>query len=304
MVAHQYKYSMTTSSAPLFRACLLVGALTAAGGAAYVANNIAAPEPVQVAAPVVPQMETKQVLVLANDVKIGEKLEGQTLRWQEWPASSVSANFVTKSATPDAVDTYVGRIVTAALPAGQPLSLNFLHDGKTDFLAGTLPSGKRAYSVKISPETSAGGFILPEDRVDVVLTREERGPEEGQRSTYVSETVLSNVQVLAIDQITDRKEGKSRVAVGKTATLEVDPRQAESLAVSEKLGTVSLMLRSVADAGQTKRRYKDNSTVPMRIHTPQNGEIKVASYSVQVDHTLYDTRRLALNSGTYLASNN
>lgn len=303
MVAHRYKYS-TTSSAPLLRACLLVGALTAAGGAAYVANNIAAPEPVQVAAPVVPQIETEEVLVLAGDLKVGEEIEGQALKWQEWPADTVNAKFITKSAAPDAINTYTGRIVTAALAAGQPLALNFLHDGKTDFLAGSLPSGKRAYSVKISPETGAGGFILPEDRVDVVLTREERGQEEGQRSTYVSETVLTNVQVLAIDQITDRKESKSRVAIGKTATLEVDPRQAESLAVSEKLGSVTLMLRSVADAGQSVRRYRDETTVPMRIHTPQNGEIKVANYSVQVDHTLYDTRRLALNSGAYLASNN
>ncbi len=302
MVAHRYKYS-TTSSAPLLRAFLLVGALTAAGGAAYVANNIAAPEPVQIAAPVVPQLETEEVLILAGDLNVGEKIEGQALKWQEWPASTVNDKFITKSAAPDAIKTYTGRVVTAALAAGQPLALNFLHDGKTGFLAGSLPSGKRAYSVKISPETSAGGFILPEDRVDVVLTREKRGLEEGQSSTYVSETVLTNVQVLAIDQVTDRKASKNRVAVGKTATLEVGPRQAESLAVSEKLGTVSLMLRSVADAGQAVQRYRDETTVPMRIHTPQNGEIKVANYSVQVDHALYDTRRLALNSGAYLASN-
>lgn len=302
MVSHRHSYSITRSTA-LLRACLLVGAFTAAGGAAYVANNITRPETVQVAVPVAPQVETTQVLVLAGNVKFGDKLKGKTLRWQEWPTDYVQASFVTKSAVPDAIASYTGRIVTTALAAGQPLSLNFLHDGKTNFLAADLPSGMRAYSMKISPETSAGGFILPQDRVDVVLTHEKRALKEGQPSSFVSETVLANVQVLAIDQITDRKQSKSRVAVGKTATLQVDPRQAESLAVSEKLGTVSLMLRSVADAGQSNRRLRHNSTVPMRIHAPQNGEIKIANYSVQVDHALYDTRRLALNSSARLAAN-
>ena len=286
----------------LIRVFVFLGALTAAGTAAYVASNMTAPPPpVQVAAPVVPQIETEQVLVLARDMKIGDKLEEAALQWQEWPSRAVNASFVTKSASPDALSKFNGRVVTVALNTGQPLSMRSLHDGKNAFLAGTLRSGMRAYSVSISPETGAGGFILPQDRVDVVLTREENPTDDQQRPSYVSETVLTNIKVLAIDQITDRHKSKERVAIGKTATLEVDPRQAQHLAVSEKLGTIALMLRSVADAHQNGERYDDGATVAMRVHSTQNGEVKVSNYTVNVDRTSYDTQRIAASKDSWLS---
>jgi pilus assembly protein CpaB len=113
------------------------------------------------------------------------------------------------------------------------------------FMAAILPSGMRAISTDITPETGAGGFILPNDRVDVILSRRDRDTDKGGSDT--AETILTNVRVLAIDQTVEEKNGQ-RVVVGKTATLELTPSQAEQLAVSRQLGTLTLALRSLIDA--------------------------------------------------------
>jgi pilus assembly protein CpaB len=99
-------------------------------------------------------------------------------------------------------------------------------------MAAILPSGMRAISVEISPETGAGGFILPNDHVDVILSRRDRLAEKSAGvEVHTSEVILSNVRVLAIDQTVEEKNGQ-RVVVGKTATLELAPRQAETLDVT------------------------------------------------------------------------
>ncbi len=124
-------------------------------------------------------------------------------------------------------------------------------------MAAILPSGMRAISTQISPETGAGGFILPNDHVDVILTRRDRDAEKAAGGeVHTSETILTNVRVLAIDQNVEEKDGQ-KVVVGKTATLELTPRQAETLALSQQLGTLSLALRSITDAyAMTRRKPK------------------------------------------------
>ena len=112
-------------------------------------------------------------------------------------------------------------------------------------MAAILPAGMRAVSTEISAETGAGGFILPNDRVDVLLTRREQGQQSADAIT--TETILRNIRVLAIDQTVEEKNGQ-KVVVGKTATLELGPQQAETLAMSRQRGTISLALRSLADA--------------------------------------------------------
>jgi pilus assembly protein CpaB len=115
----------------------------------------------------------------------------------------------------------------------------------------------RAVSTDISPETSAGGFILPNDRVDVILTRRDKAAEKAAGvEVHTSETVLTNIRVLAIDQTIQEKDGQ-KVAVGKTATLELTQRQAETLALSRQLGSLSLALRSLADASKSKSDDED-----------------------------------------------
>jgi Flp pilus assembly protein CpaB len=118
-------------------------------------------------------------------------------------------------------------------------------------MAAVLDKGMRAISTEISPETGAGGFILPNDRVDVILSKRDREAEKsGAAESHISETILSNIRILAIDQTLGEKDGQ-KVVIGKTATLELTPRQSETLALSRQLGTLSLALRSLADAGET-----------------------------------------------------
>ena len=110
----------------------------------------------------------------------------------------------------------------------------------------------RAMAIRVTVETAAGGFILPGDRVDVVLTRESNlsnmGQGEGQRSKFTSATVMQNIKVLAIDQST-RAGDDEQAVIGATATLEVGPSDAEALALAKSEGELSLVLRSYADTG-------------------------------------------------------
>jgi pilus assembly protein CpaB len=175
--------------------------------------------------------------------------------WQAWPSASANSAFVKKSDRPDAIKEFEGAIARTPFVAGEPLRENRLIKGKgSGYMAAILPSGMRAISTEISAETGAGGFILPNDRVDVIVTRRDRETEKftGVES-HVSETILSDVRVLAIDQTVEEKNGQ-RVVVGKTATLELSQRQAEQLAVSRQRGTLTLALRSIADADPNKSR--------------------------------------------------
>jgi pilus assembly protein CpaB len=135
--------------------------------------------------------------------------------------------------------------------AGEPIrEAKLIKANGSGFMAAILPSGMRAVSTEISPETGAGGFILPNDHVDVILSRRDREAEKSSgHDSFVSETILNNIRVLAIDQAVEEKNGQ-KVVVGKTATLELAPRQAETLALSRQLGTVSLALRSLADGSK------------------------------------------------------
>ena len=151
-----------------------------------------------------------------------------------------------------------GAIARAPFVAGEPIrEAKLIKANGSGYMAAVLDKGMRAVSTEISPETGAGGFILPNDRVDVILSRRDREAEKaGAAETQVSETILSNIRVLAIDQTLGEKDGQ-KVVIGKTATLELTPRQAETLALSRQLGTLSLALRSLADAGDTTLPNED-----------------------------------------------
>jgi pilus assembly protein CpaB len=128
----------------------------------------------------------------------------------------------------------------------------------------------RAISTPIREETSAGGFILPNDRVDVILSHKVR---VGNKEEPVSEAVLRNVRVLAIGQ-TLEQQGNEKVATGKTATLELTPAQTETLALAQSIGEISLSLRSLADAAP------NNSESTARIGDANSGSVKMLKYGV------------------------
>src|SRR6185312_4896499 len=181
----------------------------------------------------------------------GQTVSPSELQWQPWPTSAATGNFIRRKDQPDALEKLSGQIARVPFVAGEPIREAKLINAKgSGFMAAILPSGMRAVSTQISPETGAGGFILPNDRVDVILTKRDKdaGKSAGNEN-LISETVLSDVRVLAIDQTIDEKNGQ-KVVVGKTATLELTGSQAETLTLAQRSGTVSLALRSIADAGK------------------------------------------------------
>jgi pilus assembly protein CpaB len=145
-------------------------------------------------------------------------------------------------------------------------------------MAAILPTGMRAISTEISPETGAGGFILPNDRVDVILSKREKGPDKNGPDVINSEIILANVRVLAIDQAPKEKDGQNAV-VGKTVTLELKPEQAETLARSRQTGTLSLALRSIADLNMVENQTDDQA--PKR-----GGSVNVVRYGVSSPTTM------------------
>ena len=228
------------------RIIVLAIALVAGAIAAFLANR---PEQAPVPAPPpVAQLETIDVLIANADIGLGSTVTAQDLRWQTWPAAAAGANFIRKSDRPDAINQLAGSITRATFFAGEPIREAKLIRAKgSGYMAAILPGGMRAVSTEISPETGVGGFILPNDHVDVILTRRDKEAEKAAGvEVHTSEIILSNVRVLAIDQTVEEKSGQ-RVVVGKTATLELTPRQVETLALARQMGTLSLALRSLVD---------------------------------------------------------
>jgi pilus assembly protein CpaB len=241
------------------RIVVLTIAIGAGGIAAYLASgsdNTRAP----VAEPVV-QLPTVDVLVAKNDIPLGQSVKPEDLQWQTWPAATASSTFIRRSDRPDATTQIVGSIARAPFIVGEPIREQKLvkADG-SGFMAAILPAGMRAVSTEISPETGAGGFILPNDRVDVLLSKHEKNPDNRAGTTDVvnSEIILTNIRVLAIDQAPKEKDGQNAV-VGKTVTLELKPDQTETLARARQSGTLSLSLRSIADVNIVENTAEDQN---------------------------------------------
>jgi pilus assembly protein CpaB len=236
------------------RLVVLVVAVAAGGVAALLAGRSGeeAPPPAPVATT---QIDTVDILVAKTDIALGQGVSAQDMQWQVWPVQAASPSFIRRSDRPDAIVALTGAIARGPFVAGEPMREGKLIKANgSGYMAAVLDKGMRAISTEISPETGAGGFILPNDHVDVILSRRERDADKtgggGGGDSHSSETIMANIRVLAIDQTLGEKDGQ-KVVIGKTATLELTPRQAEQLALSRQLGTLSLSLRSLADAGET-----------------------------------------------------
>jgi len=229
------------------RLVVLTVAIAAGGVAAMLAGRSEKPpEPVKQEEQA--KLDTVDVLVAKNDIGLGQSVAPGDIGWQTWPANATTGNFIKKSDRPDAIESVAGSIARAPFVGGEPIREQKLVKAKgSGFMAAILPAGMRAVSTQISPETGAGGFVLPNDRVDVILTKRKGEGSGGKDEPQTSETVLKNIRVLAIDQNVEEKNGQ-KVVVGKTATLELTPGQAETLTLSQQMGTLSLALRSITDA--------------------------------------------------------
>jgi pilus assembly protein CpaB len=239
------------------RIVVLTIALSAGGVAAYLASGSDnKPAPAQPAA----QLQTADVLVAKSDIGLGQKVAAEDMQWQTWPAVTASNSFIRRNDRPDATTQIAGSIAREPFIAGEPIREQKLvkADG-SGFMAAILPRGMRAISTEISPETGAGGFILPNDRVDVILSKHEKNIERPSAPDVInSEIILANVRVLAIDQAPKEKDGQNAV-VGRTVTLELKPEQAETLARARQTGTLALALRSIADVNMVDNVSDDGA---------------------------------------------
>ncbi len=261
------------------RIIVLFLALAAAAGAFVVANGSRPAPPEIAAAPPPPPAPTEDVLVASKDLPLGTLVGDGDLTWKSWPKDGAAPGMLRKSENPNIIDELKGSFVKSALLQNEPVRREKLVKGANGgFMSVILPSGKRAVAINIDSQgaTSAGGFILPNDRVDVIRTyhQDAKGAvASGGNDSFVSETLLANVKVLAIGQNVQDKNGQP-VVVGSNATLELDPAQAETVILGQRTGQLSLVLRSMLDAddhGQVVRQAAHSLSVVRYGSVTQDG---------------------------------
>jgi len=196
-------------------------------------------QPVHVvqAAPPQPQVVSGvKVLVAARALPAGQILTEKDIKWQDWPEKGVSDNYITREG--GELTSFYGAVVREALGPGEPVTdTRLVRQGDRGFLAAVLSPGLRAITIPINETNSIAGLLFPGDRVDLIVTHD-------VGSRRVSETVMTNIRVLAVDARTQAVEGQP--GVGRTVTIEVTPKQAESVIVARGIGSFSLALRSLA----------------------------------------------------------
>lgn len=232
---------------------LLAVALVSGGLAAYLvlgSGGSQAPVQAQTTTKVIAEPKT-QILVAARDIGVGERLATDAVQWQDWPEGAVRPEYLTIASSPDAASDITNAVARFEFFTGEPIRDAKLVRSDQGYLSAVLSPGMRGVSVTVTPESGSGGFIVPNDHVDVVVTRP---ADTGE----ISETILSNIKVLAIGKRLgevgatggnpDPNDPASKTFDAQTvATLELDPIQSESLINAASIGRLSLVLRSVVD---------------------------------------------------------
>ncbi|MBL1419237.1 MAG: Flp pilus assembly protein CpaB [Alphaproteobacteria bacterium] len=225
----------------LSKILIIIVALGVAIGAMMFSKSLIS-QPQQVAdVQVVEEIEKTMILLAKTMMPMGHKVSRGDVIWQDWPKDMVHENMITQDNGEDMMQKALASIVKIQIDEGDPIRFSKLIDPKNGgLLSAILAPGMRAISTPISPETGAGGFILPNDKVDILLTKQDKNDQNKTK------TILVNIKVLAIDQ-TIREEDGQQVVVGRTATLELSSAQSEILALANNEGSVTLSLRSLAD---------------------------------------------------------
>lgn len=215
------------------------------------------------------------VLVAKGDLHVGQFIRRENLRWQAWPADNIPPSYVIPAQ--HQLEDYEGAVARSALGDGEPITdVRVVRPGDRGFLAAVLKPGYRAVTIQVTPSSSVAGFIFPGDAVDLLVTLKvpDETKDKKKGDHHAGETVLTNLKVLALDQRLD--DQSKEVAVAKTATLEVTPKQAEIIAVVSEIGKLSLSLRSLpedetqvaSDIGHTGVTYTFDSEATQLIGSP------------------------------------
>ncbi len=198
-----------------------------------------------------------KVLVAKRALPAGTILKSAHLRWQSWPDRGVPSNYIIRGKGKAKIEDVAGSVVRRGIYVGEPITAGrVVKPGQQGFMAAVLTPGMRAITVPVNATSGIAGFIFPGDRVDMILTHTVG---KRKRKRRVSETILTGLRVLGVDQKTNDQKGKARVA--KTATFEVTPKQAEMIAVAAQIGRLSLSLRSLARTAASGRKGKGGRLV-------------------------------------------
>ncbi|WP_419901670.1 Flp pilus assembly protein CpaB [Kiloniella sp.] len=229
------------------RILLILIALMLSGGTAFIANNWlkANKRPTQSAQSIAVEPKAEiQILTAKKDIPIGKFVNENDFVWQSWPENYVSDYHLRKDKFK--VEDLTGRVSRTGITVGEPINIKRLvSPGERGFLAVVLKPGHRALSVNISSETSVSGLVFPGDRVDMVVSMTIKNEEDKKQKRMASETILTNVRVLALGTALRTETGKTN-AGAKTVTVELKPSQVEIVAVSAIIGKISLALRPLA----------------------------------------------------------
>ncbi|HXQ51181.1 MAG TPA: Flp pilus assembly protein CpaB [Stellaceae bacterium] len=226
-----------------FRRLLFVLIALCVSGATVLVGRawMAPPREAVAAAPAPAAQQGARVLVAQGNLAAGQFVRPENLRWQTWPSDDVASAYVVEGK--GKVEDLVGSVVRAAIADGEPITDGrIVRPGDRGFLAAVLTPGDRAVTVTVTVSSGLAGFVFPGDRVDLLLTMA-MTQENGKMQRHAAETLLTNLRVLAVDQRAD--DQNKEVVVAKTTTLEVTPKQAETIAVATELGNLSLSLRSL-----------------------------------------------------------
>lgn len=238
---------------------LLLVALIAGGLAAFLATQQSGPVQVVEGPTQVIQEAKQKVLVAMTPIGVGERLSSKTVQWADWPEGAVREDYISMEKTPEALTDITGAVARFEIFPGDPVTEAKLVRTGQGYLSAVLEKGKRGVSVAVEAASASGGFIVPNDRVDVVLTRQ-------SPSGLISETIVRNVKVLAINLrlgetgstgAPANPEAPNEAFQGSSiATLELDPEQGEAVINAAKVGTISLSLRSIADFASSEDRSR------------------------------------------------
>ena len=209
-----------------------------------------------------------QVLVAKQDLPTGSFVKDSDFAWQAWPDNNLPEDYLVKEQFDPSQ--LIGAVVRRGFNAGEPITeLRVITPGDRGFLAVVLNPGFRAVSIEVNARSSIAGLVFPGDRVDILLTQALADPLRPKDPVrHASETVLTNVRILAIDQLIDDQTGEPKL--GSTVTLEVTPRQAEMIAVVRPLGELSLSLRPLAKNDEELERLAKQGD-PMKEPDPARG---------------------------------
>ena len=232
---------------------VMLGAFIMAVVVAMIVQASLAPSPKTVAV----QPTGVNVLIAKKDLMKGETLKAQDVQWKNYPEDVIFEGMV-KKPTEGEPKVY-NKVLLRDIVSGEPISTKSLImdiEGGENNLSAKLAPGMRAVGVNVKADTTAGGFIAPGDRVDVILTYqlklkgEVAQYSEGSVQRFASETILKNVKVMAVDQT--YKEKAFEAKVGRTVTLEVNPEGAQILSMASSMGQISLSLRRMGEGEDEK----------------------------------------------------